>query len=284
MPEITPYDSASNESNVNGKRPLECDNYFSDCEDHFSEDDVSEDDVSEDDVSEDDDVSDDDMQPEISHFSQEVFEEYLVDWIVGNNQPLSQVESESFKQLLSFLQPGLDVMSMSTLNCRILDRFHSKASEMIELFGNLDCKISFTTDCWTSPYNIAFLGITAHFIDQDWALQSVALDFLPLPGAHTGMNLHQAFQSVLVKYRLTEKVMGITLDNALYSDSFIAEMNLDSLFDSFHHVRCFAHVLNLGAEAALSVIADDLEKLRVGIKKILSGKQTFGSYLLGTYS
>lgn len=71
MSEITPHDSVSN---VNGKRPFEWDN-FSDCEDDESNP----------------------MQPrmeEMTLFSQEVFEEYLVDWIVGNNQPFSQVESE----------------------------------------------------------------------------------------------------------------------------------------------------------------------------------------------
>jgi hypothetical protein len=37
-------------------------------------------------------------------FSIEVFEEFLVDWIVLNDQPFTEVESESFRKLLTLLK------------------------------------------------------------------------------------------------------------------------------------------------------------------------------------
>lgn len=40
-------------------------------------------------------------------------------------------------------------------------------------------KISFTIDGWNSLANISFYGITVHFVDSNWELQSVALDFIP---------------------------------------------------------------------------------------------------------
>ena len=209
-------------------------------------------------------------------FSQDLFEEFLIDWVVGNNQPFREVESESFKRLLTLLKPGVTFMSRATLKRRIMDRFSSKAADMRFFFDNLDCRVSLTTDCWTSPNNIAFMGITAHYIDNDWVLRSVTLDFIRLPGSHTGENLYKAFVSVLEKYRLKDKAMGITLDNASNNDSFIdcLHLDLENSFDKYHHIRCFAHVLNLGAQAALSVIKVDLERLRIGIKKIRSSPQS----------
>ena len=64
-------------------------------------------------------------------------------------------------------------------------------------FEALDSKVSFTTDCWTSPNNIAFMGVTAHFIDQDWQLQEYTLAFKPLTGSHSCSNLHKAFVAIL---------------------------------------------------------------------------------------
>ena len=46
----------------------------------------------------------------------------------------------------------------------------------------------------------------------------------------------------------------------------------------FHHIRCFAHVLNLGAQAALHLISADLNHLRTGIRKISSSPQSLSKF------
>jgi hypothetical protein len=63
-------------------------------------------------------------------FSVQLFEEYLIDWIVMNNQSFSEVDSKHFKRLLGILKPGLDIISSSTVKRRILDRYTSKLGEM----------------------------------------------------------------------------------------------------------------------------------------------------------
>ena len=65
---------------------------------------------------------------------------------------------------------------------------------------------------------------------------------------------------VIDTYEIHNKMLGITLDNAANNNSMIQELDADgSSFRSFHHIRCFAHVMNLGAQAALNVLAEDLE-------------------------
>jgi len=156
-------------------------------------------------------------------------------------------------------------------------RFEFKKNEIKQFFENLDSQVPFTTDCWTSPNNLAFMGVTAHYIDKDWNIQATCLDFLPLSDAHTGSNLHESFVRVLNTFGLSSKVLGVTLDNASNNDCFIEKLSSDSetSFKSFHHIRCFAHVLNLAAQAALVVLKDDLIKLRNAIKKIRSSPQSY---------
>jgi hypothetical protein len=64
-------------------------------------------------------------------------------------------------------------------------------------------KISFVLDGWTSPNVIEFLGITAHYIDANWNLKEVLVDFVELSGSHSGDNLAQAF----VKFLQDKKIL-----------------------------------------------------------------------------
>jgi hypothetical protein len=57
------------------------------------------------------------------------------------------------------------------------------------LLENVDSKISYTTDIWTATTYLAFMGITAHWINKDFHPEWVTLDFISLHGCHTGDNL-----------------------------------------------------------------------------------------------
>ena len=179
-------------------------------------------------------------------FSQELFEECLIKWIVKNDQPFTEVESTGLKELLTLLKPNLSIISADTVKRRIMDNFDVKKSEIKLRFENLDSKVSFTADCWTSPNDIAFMCVTDHYIDNNWDIQVITLDFIHLPGPHTGSSIHRSFVSVLETYGLTTKTLGITLDNASNNDAFINFLGNDSTnFNNFHHFRCLAYVLNL---------------------------------------
>jgi len=62
-------------------------------------------------------------------------------------------------------------------------------------------------DAWTSPNSLAFLGITAHWIDTSWNLRNVLLDFVQLHGSYSGENIAEAFHKSLNDYNLTDKVI-----------------------------------------------------------------------------
>ena len=210
-------------------------------------------------------------------FSIEVFEEFLVDWIVLNDQPFTEVESESFRKLPKLLKPNLKIVSADTIRRRIFAKFDGKSKERKKIYQDLDCKVSFTTDCWTSPNTIAFMGVTAHYICEDCNLKMYTLESKHFPGTHSGSVLRSTFESILRGFCLENKTLGITLDNASNNDSFIEELSFGSgtSFKSFHHIRCFAHVLNLGIQAALDILNDELASLRRVIRKIRSSPQSF---------
>ena len=93
--------------------------------------------------------------------------------------------------------------------------------------------------------------------------------------AHTGENLYEAFAKILNEFKLQNKILAVTLDNSSNNKSLMEYLDKDesNSFSLLNHVRCFAHVLNLAAQVALSVISKELEQLRLGITKIKSSPQ-----------
>ena len=71
----------------------------------------------------------------------------------------------------------------------------------------ISSQISFTFDTWTSKNQISFLGITMHWIDDNWILHHMMLDFCQLSGSHSGENMAMEFLNILKKYNILKKVM-----------------------------------------------------------------------------
>ena len=86
-------------------------------------------------------------------------------------------------------------------------KFYEDDKEKIKnILKSISGKISFTTDCWTSPSSKSFMSITAHFIDDDWNLKHLLLDFIEINDSHTGQNLKNAFVLGLEKFSIENKV------------------------------------------------------------------------------
>lgn len=49
--------------------------------------------------------------------------------------------------------------------------------------------IALTTDIWTSVATEAYLGVTCHFLGEDWEMESYSLIKIPLEERHTAANI-----------------------------------------------------------------------------------------------
>lgn len=147
----------------------------------------------------------------------------------------------------------------------ILKYFDEMEQNLAKILQNNESRLSFTLDAWTAPNNKSFYGMTVHFIDNNWSYHSLALDFKPSDGNHTGKYMAALFFETLKKFGIQNKVEGITLDNAHANSTFIEElgklMDLEGIdFDTQdQHFRCFPHILNLAVKDILKLINIDSE-------------------------
>lgn len=117
-------------------------------------------------------------------YSKQLFEELIVKWIVKRNHSFLEVESVEFNEIISLLKLfrryDVTMFSADTLKRKVMESYENMRVVMIGASGSWDSKVSFTSDCWTSPNNIALMGVTAHFIDVNWNMMKKILYFHPI--------------------------------------------------------------------------------------------------------
>ncbi|CAB4446768.1 unnamed protein product [Rhizophagus irregularis] len=153
----------------------------------------------------------------------------LVKWIVIKQHAFTIAEEPEFINFIHSLHPTAKIPSADTIKSHISNFYRTDREKVQNILLNIPGKISFTIDCWTSPSVKSFLSITAHFIDKDWKLQHILLDFLEMFDSHTGQNLKETF------------VTGL---------------------------ECFAHVINLSVQAALTQLESEISMLRDLVNRI----------------
>ncbi|XP_070522386.1 uncharacterized protein [Cardiocondyla obscurior] len=172
-------------------------------------------------------------------YSQEKFNSLLVELVARKHLPFSFFDDEFTKSVFEYINPRLK-------------------KSVFKILNNNQSQFSFTIDGWTSVANKSFYGITIHFIDDEWNLQSIVLDFVPSHGKHTGKDIAYIFKNTIMQNNLSiaNKIIGITVDNASANTKFIHELAalLPNIDVNDQHFRCFAHVINLAVQDIMSML------------------------------
>ena len=144
---------------------------------------------------------------------QEDIDKSVVNLIMGAGLPFSFVEKDVFRDFVRKLQPGRTVITYKTLLKRMEEQFTKMKSEMVQFFSNLD-HVCITSDLWTGSKR-GYLGITAHWLNDDLTRGSCALACTRMKGSHTNDAIAKAIEDTLVEFGLQNKCHfgGCVTDN-----------------------------------------------------------------------
>lgn len=70
-----------------------------------------------------------------------------------------------------------------------------------------DTKFALTTDAWTATNQQAFMGITIHYINNNWDLESKLLDMIDLKESHSGLYLFKKLNECLEKFEVEKRII-----------------------------------------------------------------------------
>jgi hAT family C-terminal dimerisation region len=207
-----------------------------------------------------------------SFFNWELLKLRLIEWIVVMHITFSQVESEWFRRFLTVLSPNLAEWiprAGNTVRAWIITEFQRHQEAVKRELHTSKSRIHLSFDLWTSPNNMAFVGIVGHFMSSKFKVQNTLLGFRRLRGTHTGNNIAEAVLKVIYKYGLSHDTIGwFVLDNASSNDTCVAEILKGlNINDTVEHrrLRCLGHIINLSAKAFLfgsdpNAFDEDIEK------------------------
>jgi len=162
-------------------------------------------------------------------------------FVVENALPFSVVETPSHRAMIATHNPQAKHMSNKKVKSIIINLDNAMRGRVIESMKGQSA--SFTLDHWTSKANENYTGITGHFIDDKWKLNSMSLGMFLHKGRTTSDELQKSFIDLhLNKLKLSAtKVFSFTTDTTGNMNSF--GRKLEDI--GIAHIYCTDHVLQL---------------------------------------
>lgn len=189
-------------------------------------------------------------------FDQDQFMNKLMAYLIKCNIAFRTVEDPFFVDMMEYVRDGILLNSRTTLMRKMKDMYEQVVGHFVDKLKMLDSKFSITLDVWTARNALSFLGVTMHYIDNNWNKCDLLLELKPLRCDHTGENLSKILIEILEKYQLTSRLLGVTVDNASNNSTMVEA--LEVYYQKYHpeagfslawnKIECVAHVINLAAQ------------------------------------
>ena len=137
----------------------------------------------------------------------------LVSFVVENLQPVSIVESPDFCNLIAVAEPRYTMPSRKHLSTTLLQERHDQVrAEMVKQLAG-SAQVCLTMDIWTNRQMRAYLGVTAHYIDN-FVLKNLMLVCRRIYGTHSGENIIRIYDGIVQSFGIKDKVSCVITDNA----------------------------------------------------------------------
>ncbi|XP_024313494.1 zinc finger BED domain-containing protein RICESLEEPER 2-like [Brachypodium distachyon] len=182
------------------------------------------------------------------------------------------VEHEWFNAIMRYLNPLYQFIGRKAIRAECL-RVYKKEKEILKSSLKNVKYIGLTTDMWTSNHTISYMCVVAHYIDKNWKMQTRVLAFVELDTPHTGHVIADALWSCVIEWKIEDKVVSITLDNASNNDVAVRDLKAKFAFRrgvnfeaNYFHVRCCAHIVNLVVKDGAACLEDLISNLRETVK------------------
>ncbi|XP_065853219.1 zinc finger BED domain-containing protein DAYSLEEPER-like isoform X2 [Euphorbia lathyris] len=190
----------------------------------------------------------------------------LAIFVVVDGLPFELVEGQYFIEFTSLLNPKFELPSSLDLS-KYCYQMYLDEKLKLQKFMETNCQsVCLTTDTWTSVHGRNYLGITAHFIDEDWKLHRKILYFLGNPLC-SGEEISTEIESCLLDWGIN-KVFTVTMDKASSNDSAIVYLK-DKLIErgsgfldcKYLQMKCIAQIIN-------SVVVEALEEASLSVNRV----------------
>ena len=176
--------------------------------------------------------------------------EKLVGLIAKDQQPLTIVRDQGFREFVAELDQNYTLPSTKSIREKLIPRVYNNS--MIDLLEELKnvTFLAMTTDGWTSSTADKYQVYTIHYINWDEeepSIQSKILECAPYEERCTGIELEKDIQRVTSKYGIKDKLCLNVADNA-------PDIQLALKIFGVPRIGCAAHKFNLCAKSVIDKV------------------------------
>ncbi|XP_072237421.1 E3 SUMO-protein ligase ZBED1-like [Leuresthes tenuis] len=177
--------------------------------------------------------------PRMSKSATDRLTNVLAKWIAMNCRPINIVEDEGLTEVLQTASndPSYKPPCRTTVTTKISKMYDGEKKNKLEiLVEDSPNFVAITGDHWTSAGNHSYLGVTGHFIDGEWNLNSFALTVMKTETRHFADKCAEQFLNVANDWGIENKISTIGTDSA-------ANMLAATRALPYEHIACYAHIL-----------------------------------------
>jgi hypothetical protein len=207
-----------------------------------------------------------------NEYDHEECRKIIAKMIIVHEYPFRMVEHAWFNVLMNYMNASYKFTGRKTIRAECMKVYLAENEILKNQLRSVE-RISLTCDLWTSNQNLCYLALVAHYIDDEWNMQSRVLNFIELDPPHSGNIIAQAVFECCQEWKIEDKIMTMTMDNASSND--VAATNLTGRFKArksakfipkYFHVRCCTHIINLIVNDGIAPLEPLIGKLRETVK------------------
>ncbi|XP_057706031.1 E3 SUMO-protein ligase ZBED1-like [Corythoichthys intestinalis] len=168
--------------------------------------------------------------------------ESILTMLFTDLRPLSMVEDKGFRKMISIFNSKYNIPSV-TYFTNMMQKKHQEMTEKLKnMLQDIDC-VALTTDVWTSLTTESYLGVTCHFLGEDWEMKALNLTTMRLEERHTATDIADWLEETTARFDVPfSKVKALVHDNGVKVVAAACILKEKHGWDS---VICSGHTLNL---------------------------------------
>lgn len=191
------------------------------------------------------------------------FEECLVKWMIKTYQPLSAVQEDTFRDMLTSLNKKVPAVSYGKIRSLMTQKYHETLYSIKKILKGKD--VSLTTDAWTSVARDGYVTCTLHFVEpKSWTLHNFSLGLFKKNGTSTAIDVVRYAEEHLnnfeISYTQLTCVVTDTESTMVAAGRLFKEKSVQEGGETAWH-GCVDHVLELVTKLAFRDIPDSIGTL-----------------------
>ncbi|CAM4837376.1 unnamed protein product [Rotaria magnacalcarata] len=168
----------------------------------------------------------------------------LIDAVIVDSRPFGDFSRPGLKGFLAVAIPNYKLLHRTTIHKRHHLMYKKHGLEVRNVLSKIK-HIALTVDMWKKSRGRHFISLTGHLYDNQLKLISITLGFRLVRGRHLADRLKKFIQQEITFYKLNDKVLSITSNNATNIVNAIHDLNIGT-----HH-SCMGHNLNFMVKSTI---------------------------------